>query len=77
MPRDRPPAAAAQASLRLPAEVLPRSVTSSKLTACPYCVPAMRESEIKAINETYAPGGDHEELLNSLRKNYYEYLAQE
>jgi len=49
----------------------------AKLTACPYCVPAMRESEIKAINETYAPGGDHEELLNSLRKNYYEYLAQE
>ena len=49
----------------------------AKLTACPYCVPARRRAEIDEINALYAPGGDHEELLNSLRKDYYEYLAQE
>ena len=49
----------------------------AKLTACPYCVPARRKAEIDEINALYAPGGDHEELLNSLRKDYYEYLAQE
>ena len=49
----------------------------AKLTACPYCVPARRKAEIDEINALYAPGGDHEELLNSLRKNYYEYLAQD
>ena len=47
-----------------------------KLLACPYCVPERREAEIRAVNETYAPGGDHEELLNSLRQNYYDYLAK-
>lgn len=49
----------------------------AKLTACPYCVPARRKAEIEEINALYAPGGDHEELLNSLRKDYYDYLAQE
>ena len=49
----------------------------AKLIACPYCVPVRRKAEIEAVNETYAPGGDHEELLNSLRKDYYEYLAAE
>ena len=49
----------------------------AKLTACPYCVPARRKAEIDEINALYAPGGDHEELLNSLRKDYYEYLEQE
>ena len=48
----------------------------SKLTACPYCVPARRKALIEEINATYAPGSDHEELLNSLRKDYYEYLAE-
>ena len=48
----------------------------SKLKACPYCVPARRKAEIEAINAVYAPGGDHEELLNSLRKEYYDYLAK-
>ena len=38
---------------------------------------ARRKAEIDEINALYAPGGDHEELLNSLRKDYYEYLAQE
>ena len=49
----------------------------AKLTACPYCVPARRKAEIEEVNALYAPGGDHEELLNSLRKDYYDYLAQE
>ena len=44
------------------------------LLPCPYCTPARRESEIRAINEIYAPGGDHEELLNSLRQEYYDSL---
>ena len=49
----------------------------AKLTACPYCVPARRKAEIEEINAVYAPGGDHEELLNSLRKDYYDYLAKD
>ena len=48
----------------------------AKLKACPYCVPPLRESEIDAINETYAAGGDHDELLTSLRAGYYEYLQE-
>jgi hypothetical protein len=44
--------------------------------ACPYCTPVRRKAEIMEINAVYAPGGDHEELLNSLRKDYYDYLAQ-
>ena len=34
-------------------------------------------AEIEAINETYAPGGDHEERLNALRQDYYDYLARD
>ena len=49
----------------------------SKLKACPFCVPPMREEEIRKINETYAAGGDHDELLTSLQAGYYEYLQQE
>ena len=49
----------------------------AKLTACPYCVPLQRKAEIEAVNTLYAPGGDHEELLNSLRKDYYEYLSKD
>ena len=49
----------------------------AKLTACPYCVPARRKAEIEEVNALYAPGGDHEELLNSLRKDYYDYLTRE
>ena len=48
----------------------------SKLTPCPYCSPVRRKAEIEEINETYAPGGDHEEFLNSLRQEYYDYLAK-
>ncbi len=49
----------------------------SKLEPCAYCVPPMREGAIAAINETYAPGGDHDELLTSLRTGYYDYLRQD
>ena len=47
----------------------------AKLKRCEYCTPPLRELEIAAINAVYAPGGDHEELLNSLRQDYYRYLA--
>ena len=46
----------------------------SHLEACPNCAPARRLKEIQEINELYAEGGDHEELLNSLRQDYYDYL---
>ena len=49
----------------------------AKLKACPYCIPVRRIAEIEAINETYAPGGDHEERLNALRQDYYDYLARD
>ena len=34
------------------------------------------EADILAINEAYAPGGDHDELLTSLRTGYYQYLEE-
>ena len=46
----------------------------SKLEPCPNCVPESRLADIRAVNEVYAPGGDHEELLNSLRQDYWDYL---
>ena len=48
----------------------------SKLQPCPWCVPERRIGEIEEINERYAEGGDHDELLTRLRGEYYEYLAQ-
>ena len=48
----------------------------SKLKPCPWCVPVRRKADIDAINETYAPGGDHEEFLNEQRQAYYDYLAK-
>ena len=47
----------------------------SKLEPCEFCVPPLRESAIASINETYAPGGDHNELLTSLQQPYFDYLA--
>ena len=49
----------------------------SRLQACPWCVPVRRESEIDEINQRYAPGGDHDELLTELRQEYYEYLEKD
>ncbi len=48
----------------------------AELQFCPYCIPALRTGEIAAINQLYQPGGDHDELLTSLRQDYYEYLEQ-
>ena len=48
----------------------------ANLTPCNYCSPPLRESEIREINAVYAPGGDHEPLLNSLRQAYYDYLRE-
>ena len=49
----------------------------SGLKACEYCAPPMREAEIRERNETYAAGGDHDELLTSLQQGYFDYLEQE
>ena len=46
----------------------------SSLDPCPNCSPVRRLAEIREINDLYAPGGDHEELLNSLRQDYWDYL---
>lgn len=48
----------------------------SKLEACPYCAPPRRAGEIAEINARYAFGGDHDELLTSLRQGYYDYLKE-
>ena len=48
----------------------------SKLKACAWCVPPMREEDIHEVNAAYAAGEDHDELLTSLREGYYEYLKQ-
>ena len=48
----------------------------SSLKPCPNCVPERRLNEIREINELYAEGGDHEELLNSLRQDYWNYLEE-
>ena len=48
----------------------------AKLKFCPYCAPALRQSEIDAVNQAYAPGGDHDENLTELRRNYYDYLLK-
>lgn len=49
----------------------------SKLKACPWCVPARSPAEIDEINQRYAPGGDHDELLTELRQDYYNYLEKD
>ena len=47
-----------------------------KLEPCPNCSPVRRLAEIHEINDLYAPGGDHEELLNTLRQDYWDYLEK-
>ncbi len=39
----------------------------SGLKRCPYCAPVLRRAEIEAINEVYAPGGDHDPILTAAR----------
>ena len=48
-----------------------------RLSACPWCVPVRRPSDIGEINAAYAEGLDHDELLTRLRGEYYEYLEQD
>lgn len=48
----------------------------AKLKFCPYCGPALRESDIAEINAQYAEGLDHDENLTRLRQEYYEYLTK-
>ena len=42
----------------------------AKLKRCPYCAPVLREAQILEINETYAPGGDHDPVLTAAREKY-------
>lgn len=44
----------------------------AKLTRCTYCTPPLRKAEIDAINEVYAPGGDHDPILTEARKEQME-----
>ncbi|MBQ8161295.1 MAG: L,D-transpeptidase [Clostridia bacterium] len=39
----------------------------ASLTRCTYCNPPLRKSEIDAINEEHAPGGDHDPILTEAR----------
>lgn len=40
----------------------------ASLERCEYCTPPLRVSEINAINEVYAPGGDHDPVLTAARE---------
>ena len=48
----------------------------ASLKRCPYCAPALRVAEIQAINETYAPGGDHDPILTEARQKYLDSMAK-
>ncbi len=39
----------------------------AKLTCCPWCNPPLRRGDLEAINEVYAPGGDHNPILTEAR----------
>ena len=47
----------------------------ASLKRCPYCAPALRVAEIQAINDVYAPGGDHDPILTEARKKYLDSIA--
>ena len=40
------------------------------LTRCEYCTPPLRVAEIQAINEVYAPGGDHDPVMTAAREKW-------
>lgn len=42
----------------------------AKLTRCDYCAPPLRVAEIEAINEVYAPGGDHDPIMTAAREKW-------
>ena len=46
----------------------------ASLKRCPYCTPVLRVAEIQAINETYAPGGDHDPVMTEARQKYLDSL---
>lgn len=41
----------------------------AKLKRCNYCAPVLRRADIEAINEAYAPGGDHDPILTKARED--------
>ena len=41
---------------------------NKKLKPCPLCNAPARKEEIKAVNEIYAEGGDHDPVLTEARK---------
>ena len=47
----------------------------ASLKRCPYCAPALRIAEIQAINDQYAPGGDHDPILTEARQKYLNSLG--
>ena len=47
----------------------------AKLERCDYCTAPLRKSEIDAINETYAVGGDHDPVLSELQQQCIEKLG--
>ena len=44
----------------------------SKLKRCTWCTPPLRKSEIDAINEVYAEGGDHDPILTQAREALFD-----
>ncbi|MDD6050875.1 MAG: L,D-transpeptidase family protein [Clostridiales bacterium] len=48
----------------------------AKLEFCPYCAPALRRAEIDQINESHAPGGDHDPILTEARQKWLNSLIK-
>lgn len=48
----------------------------AKLKFCPYCAPALRRAEIDKINESHAPGGDHDPILTQARQKWLDSLIK-
>ena len=42
----------------------------ASLRYCPYCAPLLRRAQIDAINQQYAPGGDHDPILTKARQEW-------
>lgn len=54
----------------------PREITYGEISAegakwkmCPACGPTPKKSDLQAVNETYAEGGDHDPVLTEARKD--------
>ena len=46
------------------------------LERCEWCTPPLRVSEIEAINETYAEGGDHDPIMTAARQKWIDSQAE-